>query len=222
MARDVARRTSCGSTPSASPLITANIIMYHSAPAAPTGLRPDGPPRPPAPPTTSPFPASTAIATSALPPSSSTPNAYLPRHAELLRIRGRQDARGARAEDDGLHRGEALDRTRPPTQHVAKPRSKNNYCSVCKSSYEDYLEVCGGLCSTSTPSSTPDASATRPSRGISRSLLDGSSGSTEEKGPLPLLVTATSQLTTRRSWTRTPPLAIRTRMRWRSSPTPIR
>jgi hypothetical protein len=33
-------------------------------------------------------------------------------------------------------------------QNIPKPRSKNNYCSVCKGSYEDYLDVPSALPST--------------------------------------------------------------------------
>ena len=32
---------------------------------------------------------------------------------------------------------------------IAKPKSKNNYCNVCKNDYDDYLEVITYLLSTS-------------------------------------------------------------------------
>ncbi len=151
--------------------------MYHSAPAAPTSLRPAGPPRLPAPPTTSPSPASIPTATSAPQLSSSTQNAYLLPHVELLRIVRAEDAGVARAEDGRLHGGEALDRTSSPTQHIPKPRSKNNYCSVCKSSYEDYLDVRPTLSSTYTPNNTHDASGILLSNAISTNWLADFTGS---------------------------------------------
>ena len=47
-----------------------------------------------------------------------------------------------------------------PIQLIAKPKSKNNYCNVCKNDFDDYLEVQTGLFSISNRGSTRELSKT--------------------------------------------------------------